>query len=92
MVKNSKFRSKKILQESNKTNIQSEITEDWGCCYKKIKEIWDFRPVVLSTTILEIAVAEQDIIDTSIKSLMKALQDNKGIEEYAREAIQRLKI
>jgi hypothetical protein len=38
----------------------------------------------------EIIVTGKDKIYTSIKALKKALQVNKDIEEYAREAIQRL--
>ena len=79
-----------ILEGDGKTIIPSEFAENSGCCYKKIKEIWDFRPVVLSSTILEIVVTERDKIDTSIEILKKGLQDNNGLKENAIEAIQRL--
>jgi HEAT repeat protein len=70
--------------------MQSEISENRECCYKKPKEIWGFRHVMLYITKREIIVTGKDKIYTSIKALKKALQVNKDIEEYAREAIQRL--
>ena len=70
--------------------MQSEISENRELCYKKPKEIWDFWHIILYITRREITVTEKDKIDTSIKVLKKSLQVNKDIEEYAREAIQRL--
>ncbi len=82
--------NEKILQQHNETNIPGEISEDREYNFKKIRKTWDFRPVSLPTTILEVVMVETKNIDNSIKALNKVLQDNKSIEEYAREAIQRL--
>ncbi len=84
-----------MLQEISKEETQNEAAEDWKYRYdkalfKEIKEKWDFQPVSLSTTILEIVVSEIDTIDTTIKTYNKTLQGNKDVKEYAREAIQRL--
>ncbi|MHC4307917.1 MAG: HEAT repeat domain-containing protein, partial [Planctomycetota bacterium] len=70
--------------------MQSEISENRECCYKKPKEMWGFQHVMLYITRREIIVTEKNKIYTSIKALKKALQVNKDVEEYAMEAIQRL--
>ncbi|MGR3293859.1 MAG: HEAT repeat domain-containing protein [Candidatus Scalindua sp.] len=84
-----------MLREISKEETQSEAAEDMKYYYnkalfKEIKEKWDFRPVVLAATMLEVAVAENDNIKPSIEKLEKVIQENKGIKEYAKEAIQRL--
>jgi HEAT repeat protein/glycerophosphoryl diester phosphodiesterase len=84
-----------MLQEISKEETQSETAEDGKYYYnkalfKEIKEQWDFRPVVLAATMLEVAVTEKNNIDPSIEKLEKVLQENKEIKEYAKEAIQRL--
>lgn len=85
-----------IMQyETSNTKTKSETDEDRKYYYKKeifkeIKEKWDLRPIVLAATMLEVAVTEKGTIDTTIKEFKKVLQENKDIEEYAREAIQRL--
>ncbi|MCP4253659.1 MAG: hypothetical protein GY775_09665 [Candidatus Scalindua sp.] len=81
-------------REISKEETQSR-TEDGKYHYKKllfkgIKEEWDFSPVVLASTILEVVVSEDENIDFAIKELEKEQQVNKDIKEYAREAIQRL--
>ena len=82
-------------QEISKEETQSRTDEDRKSHYNKtlfkgIKEQWDFRPVVLAATMLEVAVTEKNNIEPSIKELEKELQENEDIKEYAREAIQRL--
>jgi len=91
-----------MLLETSEEETQSRTVEDREYHYnkdlfketkwqfKKIKEKWDFQPVVLAATMLEIAVAENKNNEPSIKKFKKALQENKDIKEYAREAIQRL--
>jgi HEAT repeat protein len=84
-----------MLQEISKEETQSETAEDRkyyynNALFKEIKEQWDFRPVVLAATMLEVAVAENDNIESSIEKLEKVLQESNDIKEYAREAIQRL--
>ncbi|MBT3880546.1 MAG: hypothetical protein HOF76_16090 [Candidatus Scalindua sp.] len=78
------------ISNSEKEMMQIEISKERECCYKKPREIWSFRRIKRYIAKLEIAVTEKDNIDTSIKALEKALQANKDIEEYAKEAIQRL--
>ena len=77
------------------TNLEDEmmltnISEERECCYMKPREIWSFRHAKRYIPRLEIAVAKKDKIDTSMKALEKTLQANTDIEEYAKEAIQRL--
>ena len=84
-----------MLQESSIAETQSETADDRKNYYnkalfKKIKEKWDFRPVVLAATMIEAAETEKDKVETSIKELKKVHQKNNDIKEYAREAIQRL--
>ncbi|MCR4290013.1 MAG: HEAT repeat domain-containing protein [Candidatus Scalindua sp.] len=82
-------------QEISKDETQSRTDENRKSHYNKalfkgIKEQWDFRPVVLAATMLEVAVTENSKIQLAIKELKKVLQENNDIKEYAREAIQRL--
>jgi predicted nucleic acid-binding Zn-ribbon protein len=84
-----------MLQESSIAETQSETADDReyyynNALFKKIKEKWDFRPVVLAATMIEAAEAEKDKVETSIKELKKVHHKNNDIKEYAREAIQRL--
>ncbi len=70
-------------------NDQLQVLEDQITVLENEKILQESNKINIQSEITD-AVAEQDKIDTSIKSLKKALQDNEGIEEYAREAIQRL--
>ncbi len=84
-----------MLLETSEEETQNEATEEKEDHYNKalfkgIKEEWDYRPVVLAATMLEIAVSEKKNIGPFIKKLENALQKNKDIKEYARESIQRL--
>jgi len=84
-----------MLLETSEEETQSRADEegehhDNKALFKGITEKWDYRPVVLASTMLEIAEKGEDNIDLAIKELEKVIQENKGIKEYAREAIQRL--
>ena len=84
-----------MLLETSEEETQNVATEemkyhDNKALFKGIKEEWDYRPVVLAATMLEVAVEEKENMDPSIENLKKVLQENKDIKEYAREAIQRL--
>ena len=84
-----------MLLETNEEETQNEATEekkyhDNKALFKWIKEEWDYRPYVLATTMLEVAVVAKDNIEPSIEELEKTRQENKDIKEYARESIQRL--
>ena len=84
-----------MLLETSEEETQNVATEemkyhDNKALFKGIKEEWDYRPVVLAATMLEVAVSEEENIDLAIEGLERVLQDNKDIKEYARESIQRL--
>ncbi len=95
-----------MQREIDKEETQNEADEERKCHYNKplfkvikekqdletgvIRKEWDFRPVVLAATMLEVAVSEEENLDLAIEELEKVLQGNKDIKEYAREAIQRL--
>jgi glycerophosphoryl diester phosphodiesterase len=84
-----------LLLETSEEETQSRTDEegeyhDNKALFKGITEEWDYRPVVLAVTMLEVAVARRDNFEPAIKELEKELQENKDIKEYAREAIQRL--
>jgi HEAT repeat protein len=84
-----------MLLETSEEEIQNVATEemkyhDNKALFKGIKEKWDFRPFVLAVTMLEVAVSEKENIEPSIEEFEKELQENKDINEYARESIQRL--
>ena len=84
-----------MLLETSEEETQNVATEemkyhDNKALFKGIKEKWDFRPFVLAVTMLEVAVSEKENIEPSIEEFEKELQENKDINEYARESIQRL--
>ena len=84
-----------MQQEISNAETQSKTAEgrkDYynKAIFKKVKEQWDFKPVVLAATMLEVAEAENNNIYLAIKELKKVRQENNDVKEYAREAIQRL--
>jgi len=84
-----------MLLETSEEETRSRTDEERKyhfnkALFKVIKEEWDYRPVVLAATMLEVAVTEKDNIESSIEEFGKVLQESKDIKEYAREAIQRL--
>ncbi len=84
-----------MLREVSEEETQNEAAEEKEYhnnkpLFKRNKEEWDYRPVVLAATMFEVAVSEEENLDSSIEKLEKELQENYDIKEYAREAIQRL--
>ncbi len=79
-----------IQKKISIAKTQSKTAENIKYDYIKIKEKWDFQPVVLAATIQEVAEKRMNNINLSLKSLKKTLQTNKDFKEYVREAIQRI--
>ena len=84
-----------MLLETGEEETQNVATEEMKYHYNKalfkgIKEEWNYRPVVLAATMLEVTVSEEENIDLAIEGLERIIQENKDIKEYARESIQRL--
>ena len=77
-------------QKTGKADTKSKKTDERRYYYTKFDGQWNFQPVVLASTIREIAVAEKNKITPSINKLNKVLQENNDVKEYASEAIQRL--
>lgn len=84
-----------VLQEISEEETQNEAAEEKEDnndkpLFKGMTEEWDYKPVVLAATMLEVVVSEEKNLDSSIEKLEKELQEIYDIKEYAKEAIQRL--